>query len=84
VGDPLFDLAGCALFHPERRWPALFGGYFGRPDLPADRHGAFWRYALRLALARTVMRLRFGVADLPGRAPAAARIARALQALEAA
>jgi len=81
VGDPVFELASCASFHPERRWPALFEGYLGRAALPAVLAGRFWRYSLRLALARTVARGRFGLADLPGRQPAAARIQRALAAL---
>lgn len=81
VGDPVFELASCASFHPERRWPALFEGYLGRASLPASLAGRFWRYSLRLALARTVARGRFGLGDLPGRQPAAARIQRALAAL---
>jgi aminoglycoside phosphotransferase (APT) family kinase protein len=81
VGDPLFELASWASFHPERRWPALFDGYLGRPELPAADRDWFWRYALRIALARTVARSRFGIPDVPGRPPAARRVARALEAL---
>jgi aminoglycoside phosphotransferase (APT) family kinase protein len=81
VGDPLFDVASIAAFQPERRWPAIFRGYFGG-DLPVRHRRSFWLYAMRLALARTVMRARFGVNDLPGRAPAAGRIRRAQAVLE--
>jgi aminoglycoside phosphotransferase (APT) family kinase protein len=80
VGDPLFELASVASFHPEVRWPSLFDGYLASPSIaPADER-RFWTYLLRIALARTVMRLRFGIADLPGRAPAHGRIHRALEA----
>ncbi len=82
VGDPLFDVASCAAFHPERRWPALFEGYYGTRALPAPLERPFWSYFLRIALARTVMRRRFAVRDLPGREPAARRLQRALRALQ--
>lgn len=81
VGDPVFELASCASFQPERRWPSLFEGYLGRSSLPGGVAGRFWRYFLRLALARTVARARFGLGDFPGRPPAATRIQRALAAL---
>lgn len=82
VGDPLFDVASFAAFQPERRWPAIFAGYFPGGRLPEESTRAFWLYSLRLALARTVMRARFAVHDKPGRAPAAGRIRRALAMLE--
>lgn len=82
VGEPLFELASCACFHPERRWSSLFEGYGVGPALPAADRRRFWLLVLRIALARTVMRERFAVADLPGRAPAAGRVRRALRALE--
>lgn len=81
VGDPLFELASAASFHPERRWPALFEGYGGLPVHSDADYRRFWLYMLRIALARTVMRRRFGLTDAPGRTPAAARIHRALDAL---
>lgn len=81
VGDPIFELASCASFQPERRWPSLFEGYLGRPTLPVEVEGRFWRYSLRLALARTVARARFGLTDLPGRVPAASRVQRAVSVL---
>lgn len=79
LGDPQYDLAAWAGFHPERRWAAFFEAYAGQPWTPGAR---FWRYYLRMAIARSVHRLRFGIADRPGRPPAAARITRALQALD--
>jgi aminoglycoside phosphotransferase (APT) family kinase protein len=82
IGDPVFDLASAALFHPERRWPALFEGYGVDPFECDDFRWRFWIYALRIALARTVMRDRFGILDVPGRTPAVHRISRALEALE--
>lgn len=81
VGDPLFDLASAAAFHPERRWSALFDGYGWRPSATRDIE-RFWLYMARIALARTVMRRRFALPDLPGRTPAADRVRRALTGLE--
>lgn len=79
LGDPLFDVAFWATFHPERRWPALFDAYFEPGWRPTWR---FWLYFLRVSLSKTVHRVRFGYADKPGRPPAAARIQRALRGLE--
>ena len=80
LGDPLFDVAFWATFHPERRWPAFFDAYFGAGWTPSRR---FWLYFLRVALSKTVHRQRFAYADRPGRPPAAARIQRALAGLHA-
>lgn len=79
VGAPIFEIASCAAFHPERRWPALFEGY--RFALAQERGCRFWLYYLRIAVARTVVRLRFGIGDPPGRPAAAGRITRAMEAL---
>lgn len=83
AGDPLLDLANWATFHPERRWPAFFDALPGRGPLApsAVERAVFWLYFLRLALAKTVHRLRFGTRDVPGRPPASGRIQRALAAL---
>ncbi|MGH7446536.1 MAG: phosphotransferase family protein [Longimicrobiales bacterium] len=81
VGDPLFELASTASFHPPARWPALFEGYGVMKDTVVGHDRAFWVYMLRIALARTVMRQRFGIADTTGRPPASTRIQRALAAL---
>lgn len=79
LGDPLFDVAFWATFHPERRWPAFFEAYFARGWKPTAR---FWLYFLRVSISKTVHRLRFGYADAPGRPPAQARIQRALRGLD--
>ena len=76
LGDPLFDLAFWASFHPQRRWPAMFQGYFGAAWLPVPD---FWRYLLRIVVSKAVHRARFGYADLPGRPTAAERLAQALE-----
>jgi thiamine kinase-like enzyme len=83
IGDPMLDLANWATFHPERRWPVFFeaaseqGPYAQRSEMRA----LFWLYYLRVALAKTVHRIRFGVTDKPGRPPASMRIQRALKGL---
>lgn len=78
LGDPRFDLAYWASFHPPRRWPAFWQAYFGKSWEP---DGVFWVYFLRVALSKTVHRLRFGIADRPGRPPASGRIMQAMDAL---
>jgi aminoglycoside phosphotransferase (APT) family kinase protein len=81
AGDPAYEVAFWATFHPERRHPAFFEGYFGggRPD--EDFMERFWFYFLRVALAKTVVRHNLALKDLPGRPPASLRIRRAVQAL---
>lgn len=79
LGDPLFDVAFWATFHPERRWPAFLDAYFAPGWRPTWR---FWLYFLRISMSKTVHRLRFGYTDKPGRPPAAARIQRALRGLD--
>jgi len=79
LGDPAFDVAFWATFHPERRWAAFFDAYFAPGWRPTRR---FWLYFLRVSMSKTVHRLRFGYTDKPGRPPAAARIQRALRGLE--
>jgi len=87
AGDPIFDLAFWATFHPERRHAWLLESYAAectlrRRALPADFDYRFWSYFLRISLAKTVLRHRLGIVDLPGRTPAAARIQRSLEKLE--
>jgi aminoglycoside phosphotransferase (APT) family kinase protein len=84
AGDPAYELAFCASFHPERRHPALFDGYFGGRQPGADFWGRFWLYFLRVALAKTVVRHNLGLTDVPGRPPASLRIQRGLRGLLAA
>ena len=82
AGDPLFEVAFWATFHPERRWDAFFAGYRKDPlETPEDRL-RFWLYFLRIALMKTVLRHRLGCTDPPGRTPASQRIQRALRGLE--
>ncbi len=83
AGDPLMDLANWATFHPERRWPTFFASIPGTGPSSGDetQDSLFWLYFLRLALAKTAHRLRFGTPDAPGRPPASRRIQRALDAL---
>jgi Ser/Thr protein kinase RdoA (MazF antagonist) len=82
AGDPAFDVAFWATFHPDRRLAAIIGGYGSESELPDDFIRRFWLYYLRIALSKTVLRHRFGDVDRPGRAPAATRIRKALDRLE--
>jgi transketolase len=81
-GDPVFEIAFWATFHPERRHDAFLEGYQSERTLPADFETRFWTYFLRIALSKTVLRHRLGLHDQPGRAPASQRIQRALMMLE--
>lgn len=84
VGDPLFELASMCTFHPERRHAAILEGH-GTTLAPGSANlRRFWLYFLRIALAKTVHRQRFGYTDAPGRTPAASRIQLALRKLEGA
>jgi Ser/Thr protein kinase RdoA (MazF antagonist) len=82
-GDPVFDVAFWATFHPDRRHAAFLDGYRSVRALPADFERRFWLYYLRVALSKTVLRHRLGVTDRPGRPPASLRIQKALERLEA-
>jgi aminoglycoside phosphotransferase (APT) family kinase protein len=82
VGDPVYDVAFWATFHPERRHAAFLAGYFGGRLPPRLFERRFWLYFLRVALAKTVLRARFDYRDRPGRVPASRRIAQALDRLE--
>ena len=81
LGDPLFDLASLCTFHPERRHAGIWDAYGVSLEPGGDAWQRFWLYFLRIALAKTVHRHRFGYADRPGRAPASQRIQLALQRL---
>ena len=82
LGDPLFDLASLCTFHPERRHRAIWDAY-GVGFVPGhDAWRRFWLYFLRIALARTVHRARFGYGERPGRACASRRIQLALDRME--
>jgi hypothetical protein len=82
-GDPAFDVAFWATFHPDRRHAAFLDGYRSVRDVGPDFEARFWLYYLRVALSKTVLRHRLGVADRPGRPPASRRIQKALEKLEA-
>jgi Ser/Thr protein kinase RdoA (MazF antagonist) len=82
AGDPVFDIAFWATFHPERRHDVFLEGYRGVRDLPDDFELRFWLYFLRTALSKTVLRHRFGLQDKPGRPPASLRIHRGLEKVE--
>ena len=83
AGDPVYEIAFWATFHPERRHAAFLEGYRSIRALPEDFEVRFWLYFLRISLAKTVHRHRFGYADKPGRPPASQRIQTALDRLEA-
>ena len=82
LGDPLFDLASLCTFHPERRHAAIWSGYGANLAADKEKRALFWLYFLRIALAKTVHRHRFGYADRPGREPASRRIQLALGRLK--
>jgi len=82
-GDPVFDIAFWATFHPDRRHAAFLDGYRAVRALPADFEWRFWLYYLRVALAKTVLRHRLGITDRPGRLPASRRIQKGLERVEA-
>jgi aminoglycoside phosphotransferase (APT) family kinase protein len=81
VGDPLFEMASLATFHPERRHDAIWSGYGTSLARGSAEWQRFWLYFLRIALAKTVHRHRFGYADVAGRPPASRRIQLALERL---
>ncbi len=78
TGDPVFDIASWATFHPDRRHDAFLDGYREVRALPDDFQLRFWLYYLRIALAKTVLRKRLRLTDVPGRAPASLRIQKGL------
>jgi hypothetical protein len=82
AGDPVFDLAFWATFHPDARHEPFLEGYFSERPPAHDFEARFWLYYLRIALAKTVLRHRFGYTDRPGRPPASRRIQNALDRIE--
>lgn len=73
AGDPIFDYASQAAFYADRE--PLWGAFHVKgPDAPRR----FWTYYLRIALARTVHRFRFGIKDNPKYPGASRRIQMAL------
>jgi Ser/Thr protein kinase RdoA (MazF antagonist) len=82
AGDPAYDIAFWASFHPERRHPAFLVGYQAVQPLPQDFHRRFWISFLRISVAKTAHRLRFAYPDHPDRPPPSRRIQLALQRIE--
>jgi len=82
AGDPVYDVAFWATFHPERRHRDMLASYREAATVPDDFQRRFWVYFLRIALAKTVVRHRLGLIDKPGREPASKRIQRALREFE--
>jgi aminoglycoside phosphotransferase (APT) family kinase protein len=80
-GDPVFDLANWATFCREEALTPMLAGYTASSPLPPDFGDRFWLLYLRVALAKTVVRSRLGLADRPGRPAASLRIQRALERL---
>ena len=81
-GDPVYDLAFLATFHPVRRHAGIIAAYGNQRAQPEDFALRFWLYFLRISLAKTVHRWRFGFTDQPGRVPASQRIALAINNLD--
>lgn len=65
LGDPIFDLAGLATFHPVERHASFIDSYYAGRAKPDDFEYRFWMYYLRIALAKAVHRHRFGYPDEP-------------------
>ncbi len=84
LGDPIFELAGLATFHPEERHVCFLDAYYEGRERPDDFEYRFWIYYLRIALAKAVHRHRFGYSDAggEGRQPADGRITLALARLK--
>jgi aminoglycoside phosphotransferase (APT) family kinase protein len=81
VGDPLFDVAMWSTFHPPRRLADFLAGY-GLSSPSREDEQLIAAYFLRIALSKTVHRIRFGIADRPGRTPGHHRIYRGVEELE--
>jgi len=81
-GDPLFDLAALATFHPVERHPHIFEGYRRVRPTPRDQARAYWLYFLRISVAKQVHRIRFGLNTHPRHERARQRIFLALGHLE--
>jgi len=81
AGDPVFDLAcwGTFVGNHERR-AAMLRGYRSVTTLPDDFEFRYWLYHLRIMLAKTVHRSRFGYVATD-RIPAGDRLRPALTAL---
>jgi aminoglycoside phosphotransferase (APT) family kinase protein len=81
AGDPTFEIAQWATFQPERRWQRFFDAYFESGSWSPNR--IFWLYHLRITLAKTTVRARLRIADIPGRPSGRTRIEDSLARLSA-
>lgn len=63
LGDPVFELAGLATFHPIERHHYFIDSYYDFVGKPGDFSYRFWIYYLRIAIAKAVHRHRFGYID---------------------
>lgn len=81
AGDPVFDIAGWGSFVGNHQRRDIFlEGYRTVATLPTDFELRYWLYYLRIMLAKTVHRRRFGYAPTD-HIPAATRLRPALEAL---
>ena len=63
-GDPIFDLAFWATFHPELDHKHLIQAYYHQVVKPADFDYRFWVYYLRIAVSKAVLLHKEGHKDL--------------------
>ncbi len=61
LGDPIYDIASWGTFFGNpKRLDLLIHGYKSIADIPNDFWQRYWLYFLRISLAKTVHRYRFG------------------------
>ncbi len=84
LGDPLYDTAFWATFHPQRRWVGFWQGYGIVPQAGESSGRRFAFYFMRITLAKVLHRRRFGYADQPGRPTLRQRVAQALTLVQTA
>lgn len=80
-GDPVYDIANWGTFNPDERLASFLAGYSAVRSLPSDFDLRYWTYFLRISLAKTVHRHRFGYSDPPDRPRPSLRIQKALARL---
>lgn len=81
AGDPIFDLAGFCAFHMPEKYEKIIESYYKNAQKPEDFYKRFWLYYLRIAVSRTVHRIRHKIPDNPDYPPASRRIQLALKEL---
>ena len=79
IGDPVYDISLWATFHPDQNHEAFMRGYFGESTRYFSMK--FWLYYLRISLAKTVHRHKFGHQDINHNLKASTRIQKALKYL---